>query len=155
MHGIQLYIGSVTGTADYAAETLANKLITNGYDVTTEFNPTTKSLTKPSPQLLLIITSTTGHGDLPGNLQLLWQQLNSKQPRLTGLNYAVAVLGDSSYADSYCMGGIQLDSLLQQLGAQQQQQPLLIDAEETNYPEEEIVAWGSLLTSRLYKDKAA
>jgi len=149
LNNIQLIIGSVDGAAEFAGEMLEESLVSHGHRVRTASKPTLDQLVKLEDQLLLILTSTTGSGELPPNLRPLWRKLYTKNPQLDGLRYATAVLGDSSYADDYCLGGIELDSKLEQLGAERMEKPLLVDAEKTNYPEEPVTAWGILLANKV------
>ncbi len=147
MKKIQLIVGSVDGTADFSATTLATELIAEKHQVSTPDKPNLKSIVKSQDELFLFITSTTGKGELPKNLQPLWRKLYTKNPQLKNINYATAVLGDSSYGDDYCLGGIKLDKILEKLGAKKLAPPLLIDAEKTNNPEEDITTWGKKLVA--------
>jgi len=149
LNNIQLIIGSVDGAAEFAGITLEKLLTSHGYQVKTTSKPSLDQLLDFEDQLLLILTSTTGNGALPGNLRSMWRRIQTKKPELKGLRYATAVLGDRSYGDDFCRGGLQLDAQLEQLGAERIEQPLLVDAEETNYPEEPVSAWGVLLANKV------
>lgn len=149
MQSIQLIIGSVDGTAAFAGNLLANQLIENGYPVTTPVKTSIKHLTQTDIGLNLIITSTTGQGELPSTLRPLRRALYTKRPVLSHLHYAMTILGDSSYGDDYCLGGLKLDELLTQSQAIKKQETLLIDAEKTNNPEDLIVPWGLLIAQTI------
>lgn len=149
MKTITIMTGSEHGAADFAGATLENALISLGHSVEIDYKPAMGDLKAVKGGPLLIITSTAGHGELPGNLRPLWRKLQTKRPDLRGLNYAMAVLGDSAYGDHFCLGGKKLDTLLSELGGIRLRQPLLIDSEETNNPEGEITSWGVLLASEV------
>ncbi len=66
----------------------------------------------------LICTSTYGNGDVPDNAQALFNSLETEKPNLGNVTYGVIALGDTTYKDTYCQGGIRFDKLLTELGAQ-------------------------------------
>lgn len=142
----QILIGSVNGAAEYAALTLAEQLVEHGHQVEIPNAADTDVLHRQSDAITLIITSTTGNGELPMRLRPLAERLNDEQA-LPHLRYACAVLGDSSYGDNYCLGGLTLHQHLQQLGAHAITPPLTVDAEETNNPEDFVCEWGIELMS--------
>lgn len=142
MNSIKLLIGSVDGAAEDAGNQLAEALKSKGHHVDINMNPKLGDLLNLQDTLLLIITSTTGEGELPDNLRPLWRKLYTKKASLSGTRYAVAVLGDSSYEDNFCLGGIELDALLEERGAEKLKSVLTSDIEETIFPEEDIIPWG-------------
>lgn len=146
---INLFIGSVDGAAEYAGDKLALELKSLGHSVTVEHKPSLKNLQKSTDKLLLIITSTTGAGEIPGNFKSFWRKLYTKKISLEGITFSVAVLGDSTYGDDFCLAGKQLDVLLEEKGAKRVKSPLLVDSEETIEPEKLIVPWGIDLVSFL------
>lgn len=67
---------------------------------------------------LLLIVSTHGEGDPPAVAMECYQYLHDKErERLSGLNFSVLALGDSSYKD-YCKTGKDFENRLLQLGAE-------------------------------------
>ena len=89
----------------------------------------------------LIITSTTGMGDVPPNLELFFADIQADLPSLQGKKYAIAALGDSSYGESYCGAGKQFTELFAQLQGEEITPMLELDSMETFTPEEDVVAW--------------
>ncbi len=153
MKRIKLLIGSVDGAAEYAGIKLAETLESHGYHVDINLSPKLDDLLNLHDKLLLIITSTTGEGELPHDLRPLWRKLYTKKPSLSAVRYAIAVLGDSSYEDNFCLGGIELDELLEECGAQKIQAPLLSDIEETLFPEDDIIPWGVKIADEICINK--
>ena len=65
---------------------------------------------------ILIITSTWGEGEMPDNAAEMWDDVCAKTPSLSGVNYSVCAIGDTSY-DEYCQAGIDWDNKFKELGA--------------------------------------
>lgn len=89
----------------------------------------------------LVLTSTTGHGDIPDDLVPFYSQVDQQCPLLTGKSWAVVVLGDSSYYDTYCGAGERWHELLSQLQGTELAAMLRIDAGETLQPETVALPW--------------
>jgi sulfite reductase (NADPH) flavoprotein alpha-component len=109
--------GSQTGHAQALAERfsheaknqgIATQLISLAY-----YKP--RNILKEKHVVLLV--STHGEGDPPDDAEMLHEFLFAEKPHnLSGLNYAVLALGDSSY-EQFCQTGIEFDEQLAQLGA--------------------------------------
>ena len=67
--------------------------------------------------------------------------LETEKPDLTGVTYGVIALGDRTYKDTYCHGGIRFDELLTQLGARRAGEILFHDASSGTLPEEVAAQW--------------
>lgn len=67
--------------------------------------------------LYLISCATHGGGELPGFAQFLHDDLQDLSPDLSGVDYAMFGLGDTSYEEKYNRGAKQFDELLASLGA--------------------------------------
>ena len=97
---------------------------------------------------MLVVTSTTGQGDLPDSIVPLFQGIKDNLGFQPNLHYGVIALGDSSYVN-FCNGGKQFDALLQEQSAHRVGEMLLIDASEHPEPESEsnpwVENWGTLL----------
>ena len=71
----------------------------------------------PGMKRVLIICSTWGEGEMPDNAEELWLQASADSaPNLSGVNFSILALGDTSY-EFYCQSGKDWDDRLQQLGA--------------------------------------
>ena len=140
MKKINIVFGSVYGSAQYVAETLDNALADAGWQVQLWQPEQLSGFVPPEDELLLVITSTTGDGDLPENIMPWFAMMKDSAPYLSQLHYAVIALGDSSY-DTFCGGGKQMDALLSELGAKRVGARLEIDACETMEPETEALKW--------------
>ncbi|UMX66628.1 flavodoxin [Klebsiella pneumoniae] len=87
---------------------------------------------------VLVVTSTTGQGDLPDSIVPLYEGIKDMyQPHL---RYGIIALGDSTYAN-FCGGGLKFDQLLQEQGAKRIGEMLKIDASEDPEPESVSNPW--------------
>ncbi|WP_287811326.1 flavodoxin [Pseudomonas sp.] len=139
---VALLSGSVYGTAEEVARHAKQLLEAEGFQ--TFYNPraSLEELLNEAPQALLAVTSTTGMGELPDNLMPLYSQLRDQLPAaLRGLPGAVIGLGDASYGDTFCGGGEQLRELFAELGVNEVQDMLRLDASESVTPETDAEPW--------------
>lgn len=139
---VALFSGSVYGAAEEVAHHAVAHLEAAGHAC--YYNPRVDlaALLAAEPEALLGITSTTGMGELPDTLMPLYSELRDQLPSaLRGLPGAVIALGDSSYSDSYCGGGMLIAELFDELGVQQLQPMLRLDASESVTPEADAVPW--------------
>lgn len=65
---------------------------------------------------VLVITSSTGDGDLPMMGEDFWDVLSQTNINLEGLEYSVCALGDRSYFN-FCGAGKKVDARMSELGA--------------------------------------
>ena len=147
MADVYILYGSVYGSARDAAEQLAQHLQSRGIDaqlLTTVDTSTLESSEAP----IVIVTSTTGAGDIPDNLMPFYAWLQSS-PNIYQRPYALAVLGDSSYFDTFCGAGEKLKAALDDLGARELVPMLQVDALEHADPVPPVLAWADALTAQL------
>ena len=65
---------------------------------------------------VMVVTSTTGDGDLPMMGEDFWTELSEAEINLSNIEYSVCALGDSSHFD-FCGAGRKVDEKFQELGA--------------------------------------
>ncbi|WP_372626426.1 flavodoxin [Arsukibacterium sp.] len=140
MAKIALIVGSVYGGAQYVAEQALPLLAELGHEVALYEEPKLDEVLAFEPRVWLVITSTTGQGDIPDNLLPFYLDVKSRFPLLTGKQFAVIALGDSSY-DTYCGAGEQMRELLLEIQGHELAPMLRIDACETLEPEGVALAW--------------
>ncbi|MCL1067095.1 flavodoxin [Shewanella olleyana] len=140
MEKVNLVFGTVYGSAQFVAETLTDKIAELDFK-TNLLQPSDLAGYVPSEdELLIIVTSTTGQGDLPDDIALWFGELKTVAPYLPKLQYSIIGLGDSSY-ETFCGAAKQFDELLIELGATSLTETLEIDACETMEPETEATQW--------------
>jgi sulfite reductase (NADPH) flavoprotein alpha-component len=87
-----------------------------------------------------IITSTTGHGDMPTNGEAFWDALStSKDLDLSNVQYSVLALGDSSH-ELFCNAGRKVDEQMVRLRARRVLDRTECDGDTTGYED-----WSSKL----------
>lgn len=107
---------SQTGNSRSVAETLVEAAEARGFAVRLLSSEQYKPRDLAGERLLLLIVSTHGEGEPPESAAGLYHFLHSQRaPRLTGLNYAVFGLGDSSY-EHFCKAARDFDDRLRELG---------------------------------------
>ncbi|WP_368195512.1 flavodoxin [Aeromonas sp. R2-2] len=138
MAQIDIVVGTVYGAAMLVAETLADELERKGHHCSLHEEARLADI--DPGRFLLLVSATTGQGDIPPNLQPFASELADKAPWLKGLRYALIAMGDCSY-DHFCGAGRRLDGLLQELGATRVIPPLELDATVHDEPEQVALSW--------------
>ncbi|MCP1602454.1 flavodoxin [Pseudomonas citronellolis] len=138
---VAILSGSVYGTAEEVARHAKRLLEAAGLETWFEPRATLDALVEAAPDAFLTVTSTTGLGELPDNIQPLYYAIRDRLPNWRGLPGAVIGLGDSSYGDTYCGGGEQVRELYAELGLREVLPMLRLDASETVTPETDAEPW--------------
>ncbi|AWB67642.1 hypothetical protein C2869_14885 [Saccharobesus litoralis] len=140
MNKVAILVGSVYGAAEELGEYIAGELADN--TITQVFTDAALAdVLSYAPTVWVVVTSTTGLGDIPDNLLGLFEEMKTEFPDLSHAKYAVVAMGDSTYVDSYCGAGKKFDELLKQLTAKPLQDRLEIDACETMDPVDYAQGW--------------
>ena len=139
MRSVSIFAGSVYGNAQHVAEEVQTMLEAEGVNSEVFTDPSTDDFT--DAESVLVITSTTGQGDIPPNLEFFHSELRDTFPLMNNKPFAVVALGDSSYGDSYCGGGKHFVELLTELQGKPVSGMYEVDAMETLSPEEVVVPW--------------
>lgn len=138
MTHITLLSGSTLGSAEYVAEHLADLLENAGFTTETFHGPELNAL--PQQGNWLIITSTHGAGELPDNLQPLYEQLAEQQPDLSGVRYGALGIGNREY-DLFCGAIDKMELLMTKCGAKRLGETGKIDILEHEIPEDPASKW--------------
>jgi len=147
MSKIGIFVGSVYGNAQHVAEEVNTMLNAQGLLSEVFTDPTLNDIKQVSS--MIFISSTTGQGDIPPNLEFFIEDLRDQFPLMEQKPFAVAGLGDSSYGETYCGAGRQIFELLIELQGKPIVELLEMDACETLEPEVEVVAWAEKLLPEL------
>lgn len=145
---VAILSGSVYGAAEDVARIAQQVLQDGGFEAWHKPGVALDEVLAFAPEAILVVTSTTGMGELPGNIQNLYYALRDRFPAWSGLPGAVIALGDSSY-DVFCGGGEQMRELLLELGTREVLPMLRLDASETVTPDTDAKPWLAELTRAL------
>lgn len=132
-----ILFGTESGNAEMVAEDLEAEL--DG-EVTVE-DMTDFDLDDLSAEdFYIIICSTHGDGELPTGARPFYAALEAEAPDLTGFQYAVFGLGDSSY-ETYSHGSEIIDEKLTELGAHRVGVYGRHDASDGSLPNDTAIEW--------------
>ena len=138
MAEVGIFVGTMYGNSLLVAEEAETILSGLGHQVKVFEDPMVSDWESYTGKYVLVVTSTTGQGDLPDSIVPLFNDLQDMyQPHL---RYGIIALGDSTYAN-FCGGGKRFDALLQEQGAQRIGDMLMIDASEDPEPESISNPW--------------
>lgn len=146
MADITLISGSTLGSAEYVAEHLEEKLQEADFSTELLHGPALDEL--PLQGIWLVVSSTHGAGELPDNLQPLYEAIAESQPDLSAVRFGAVGLGNHEY-DLFCGAIRSLDDLLIARGAQRIGDRLEIDVLEHEIPEDPAEAWLSGWTTHI------
>jgi len=138
---ITILVGTMTGTAEMVAQEVQQALESAGHQATIKVMDGLDAGVFQGGGTFLICTSTYGQGDVPDNAQALFNSLESEKPNLANVTYGIIALGDRTYKDTFCQGGIRFDKLLTELGARRAGEMLTHDASSGTLPEELAAQW--------------
>jgi MioC protein len=133
--------GTVFGAAEEVAHHAAELLAEAGLNVTYQPRIAYPELLALEPDALLFVTSTTGMGELPENLQPFIDTLREQVPQWSGMLGGVIALGDACYGEDFCAGGEVIRELFAELGIVELQDMLRLDASESVTPERDAEPW--------------
>lgn len=131
----------MTGTAEMVAQEVQSVLEGSGHSVTIRMMDDLDASVFAGGGTFLICTSTYGQGDVPDNAQEFFASLEGERPDLSAVNYGLIALGDLTYRDTFCEGGLRFDHLLTELGAHRVGEILKHDASSGTLPEEVAAQW--------------
>ena len=147
---VAILSGSVYGTAEEVARHATDILNAAGFEAWHNPRATLADVQAFAPEAFLAVTSTTGMGELPDNIQPLYSTIRDQLPAFwRGLPGAVIGLGDASYGDTFCAGGEQMRELFAELGVREVLPMLRLDASESVTPETDAEPWLAELVTAL------
>ena len=138
---VTVYVATMTGTADLVAEEIQAALEGEGVEVGVEPMDDLRSDAFAAPGLYVIVSSTYGQGDVPDNGRDFAAALEADRPDLGHVRYGLFALGDMTYAQTFCGGGMTFDRILRELGAVRVGEPVRHNASSGTLPEDEAGAW--------------
>ncbi|WP_369309341.1 FMN-binding protein MioC [Providencia rettgeri] len=138
MTKVTLISGSTMGSAEYVAEHMAEILEELGYETDVQHGPELDDLTLEG--IWLVVSSTHGAGDLPENIQPLFEAIEENSPDLSQVKFGAVGIGSSEY-DTFCGAIHKLDTLLSEKGAKRIGECFEIDIQKHEIPEDPAGEW--------------
>jgi len=138
---LKILVGTMTGTAEMVAQEVQSVLEGIGHSVMIRMMDDLDASVFAGGGTFVICTSTYGQGDVPDNAQEFFASLEREQPYLSEVNYGLIALGDLTYRDTFCEGGLRFDNLLAGLHARRVGEILKHDASSGTLPEEVAAQW--------------
>ncbi|MEG9531132.1 FMN-binding protein MioC [Mannheimia indoligenes] len=124
MTSICIITGSTLGGTEYVADHLNDVLSSQGFEVEL-FNQATLADIEGKSHLI-VVTSTHGAGELPDNIQPLFNDLATSSADFSTMKFGVVGLGSSDY-DTFCNAVNIVENALKAKGANQVCESLRID----------------------------
>lgn len=137
---IGIFVATMTGMADLCAEEVQAALVDFGHDASITAMEAAEASALDALDLVIIVSSTYGHGDIPDNGQGFFASLEA-HPGLRGKPFAVFGLGDRTYADTFCHAGEKWDALLDARGGTRITALLRHDAADGTLAEDVAADW--------------
>ncbi len=139
MTKITILNGSVYGKAMEVADTAEEFLQGEGFNV--EVKEALLADEIADVDVLLVITSTTGAGEIPATLLPSFLDWQKKNPQMEQKIAGVIALGDSNYEDTYCAAGEQFMEILADMDANLVTEMLRLDASVLTDYDTEVLDW--------------
>lgn len=111
-----IFIATMTGLADMCGEEIEAALLNAGIDCDRMLMDGLDAAILDNFDLIVIVSSTYGHGEIPDNGQALFVSVEAGAD-LADKDYVVFALGDRTYADTFCAAGDRWDAALSACGA--------------------------------------
>lgn len=141
---------SQSGTAVHVAEAIKDRLdAAGGFAVTLIDEGVVPDVDFPDTDILLLVVATHGEGEVPDPFLPTYDALQERQPDLRRIRYGVIALGDSTYRQTFCGAGRQVDTCLAAFGAERIGARCEIDASTQPFPDEDALAWLDRWTATL------
>lgn len=137
-----IFVATMTGLADMCGEEIENALSDAGIECTRQLMDGLDSGAFDDFGLIVIVSSTYGHGEIPDNGQALFASVEAG-PDLSGRDYAVFALGDRTYADTFCAAGDRWDAALASCGARRAVETERHDASSGTLAEDIAGEWAA------------
>jgi len=141
MAKIAVMVGTVYGGAQYVAEQAIELLGKMGHQPQLFHPARLQNVLQADADHWLLITSTTGQGDIPDDLVPFYVEVQDRFPLLAGKSWAIIALGDSSYGETFCGSGEKFHELFMQLQGTELAPMCRVDAGETLQPEDAALPW--------------
>lgn len=136
-----MIVGSEMGSAEMVGDLVKDELEALGHEVSMVTGGSLDELDLEQRDAILVVSSTTGLGDVPQNIEPLYDELQEARPDLGHVRYGLVGMGDRNYKETFCGGPKKWDALLSDLGATCVGERLYLDATDHPTPDEDAILW--------------
>lgn len=113
---IGIFVATMTSLSELCAEEIEGALSAAGLTCDRQLMDGLDAGALMSYDMIIVVSSTYGHGEIPDNGQALYASLEAGAD-LSGKDYAIFALGDRTYSDTFCAAGDSWDRALSACGA--------------------------------------
>ena len=113
---LEILYATVTGNAEAVANKIKEIAINEGFKVNLNEMNNHSLITFKKLNLVAIVTSTYGNGDVPEMGEDFWSELKTSNEKLKNIKYGLIALGDKSH-ENFCGAGRQISKKLEELEA--------------------------------------
>jgi len=138
---ILMIVGSEMGNAEMVGDLVKDELESNGHEVEVFDDGGLVDVGFEDHEVVLVVTSTTGLGDVPQNIEPLYDEMVEERPDLEHVRYGLVGLGDHNYKETFCGGPKKWLQILDELGATRVGEALMLDATDNPAPDEDAIEW--------------
>ncbi|MDL9936542.1 flavodoxin domain-containing protein [Gordonia sp. ABSL1-1] len=151
---VVILYGTETGTSELVADAIADVLPADHdpsvYDMS-EFAVEDLS----ADDFLIVVCATYGEGELPTGAAPFAEELDSVEPDLDGLRFAVFGLGDTVYDDTFNRGGEIIAEMLTKRGAVQVGEHGRHDGSSSIKPTAQAEEWAGTVVAVIEAEQVA
>jgi MioC protein len=149
--GIQrvgIFVATMTGLAEICGEEIEAALLAAGVSCERQLMDGLGADVFAPFDLIVIVSSTYGHGEIPDNGQELFAAVEAGI-ELSGKGYAIFALGDRTYSATFCAAGESWDKALAACGARRIVEVERHDASSGTLAEDVAGEWAAGWVSQL------
>lgn len=143
-----IFVATMTGLADLCGEEIEGALAHAGMECQRLLMDGLDASAFAEFDLLVIVSSTYGHGEIPDNGQAMFASVEAG-PDLAGKNYVIFALGDRTYADTFCAAGARWDTAMAACGARKVVEVENHDASSGTLAEDIAGEWAATWAAQL------
>ncbi len=145
---IGIFVATMTGLADICGEEIEAAMASAGHSCVRQVMDNLDATALEPYDLIVLVSSTYGHGEIPDNGQSLFGSLETGAD-LSGKEYAIFALGDRTYSDTFCAAGDRWDAMLGKCGARRVVDVERHDASSGTFAEDVAGEWATGWASQL------
>ncbi|MEO0429691.1 MAG: flavodoxin domain-containing protein [Pseudomonadota bacterium] len=143
---LQFLYGTETGTAEMLCDDL-KAAVDERLDCSIADMDATKPAVLESDTFYVLVSSTTGSGDVPGSAEAFFKALTTEKPDLSHVRFAIFGLGDTTFGDTFAQGSEKIMTAMLACEASMIGERGIFDASSNDMPEDIAIPWLEQLLS--------